>query len=114
MVDGHEIRLCLRDTAGQEAYDAINDASFTGVDCFLVCFALCKGREASLSNVAAKWAKQLRDRGHLQNGAKMILVGTKMDAMDAGVDEGAPAVQRAIGAVRSPIELRWRPTSPHL
>ena len=50
-----------RRRVGQEAYDAINAASFTGVDCFLICFALRKGREASLSNVTAKWNKQLTE-----------------------------------------------------
>ena len=86
--------------AGQEAYDAINAASFKGCHVFLLCFAMRKGREASLSNAQHKWHKQLVDGGHLANGAKIVLVGTQMDADTYdGVDEKAEAVKRAIGAV---------------
>jgi hypothetical protein len=40
--------------AGQEQYDAINDASFTDIDIFIICFALSKARETTLENVQAK------------------------------------------------------------
>ena len=86
--------------AGQEAYDAINAASFKGCHVFLLCFAMRKGREASLSNAQHKWHKQLVDGGHLANGAKIILVGTQKDADTYdGVDEKAEEVRKAIGAV---------------
>ena len=101
IVDGHEGKICLRDTAGQEAYDAINAASFTGVDCFLICFALRKGREASLANVTAKWHKQLKEGGHLNDGAKIILVGTQMDydPQIPDIDAAAERVKDEIGAL---------------
>ena len=85
---------------GQEAYDAINAASFKGCHVFLLCFAMRKGREASLSNAQHKWNKQLTDGGHLANGAKIILGGTQKDADTYdGVDDKAAAVAQAIGAV---------------
>lgn len=91
---------CDRLHAGQEAYDAINAASFKGCHVFLLCFAMKKGREASLQNAQHKWHKQLTDGGHLANGAKIILVGTQKDAETYdGVDDKAIAVCNAIGAV---------------
>ena len=85
------------DTArtGQEAYDAINAASFTGVDIFLVAFSLKQGREASLENVENKWYLQLKNGGHLQNGAKIILVGTQKDwlPLSPGIDAKAELVK---------------------
>lgn len=91
---------CAGALAGQEAYDAINAASFKGVHCFLLCFAMKKGREASLSNAAAKWHKQLMDGGHLSDGAKIILVGTQMDQeASPGVEAEAARVAQEIGAV---------------
>ena len=41
-------------TAGQEQYDAINDASFTDIDVFILCFALSQAREVTLENAEAK------------------------------------------------------------
>ena len=38
-VDGHSVNIVLRDTAGQEAFDAINVNSYIGVDCFVLCFS---------------------------------------------------------------------------
>ncbi len=85
--------------AGQEAYDAINAASFKGCHVFLLCFAMRKGREASLSNAYHKWFTQLTDGGHLANGAKIILVGTQKDAETYdGVDDKALQAAEQIGA----------------
>jgi GTPase SAR1 family protein len=85
--------------AGQEAYDAINAASFKGCHVFLLCFAMRKGREASLSNAYHKWFTQLTDGGHLANGAKIILVGTQKDAETYdGVDDKALKAAEQIGA----------------
>ena len=38
--DGVDAIVVLRDTAGQEAYAAINDASFKNCHCFMLCFAM--------------------------------------------------------------------------
>ena len=38
--DGVDAMVVLRDTAGQEAYAAINDASFKNCHCFMLCFAM--------------------------------------------------------------------------
>ena len=38
--DGVDAMVVLRDTAGQEAYAAINDASFKNCRCFMLCFAM--------------------------------------------------------------------------
>ncbi len=40
IVDGHEVVLCLWDTAGQEEYDRLRPLSYKNTDVFLVCFAI--------------------------------------------------------------------------
>ena len=48
-------KVTLRDTAGQEAFDAINKASFMNVDAFMIAFSLNADRfDTSLDNVGAK------------------------------------------------------------
>ena len=48
-------KVTLRDTAGQEAFDAINKASFMNVDAFMIAFSVNSDRfDTSLDNVGAK------------------------------------------------------------
>merc|ERR1740117_726401 len=73
------ITVTLRDTAGQEAYDAINDASFQSVDVFILAFALTKnaGRfETTLENICDKWLPKAKAASP---NAKFLLVGTMKD-----------------------------------
>jgi GTPase SAR1 family protein len=57
----HACKVTLRDTAGQEAFDAINKASFMNVDAFMVAFSLNSDRfESCLDNVGAKVRRRLR------------------------------------------------------
>ena len=100
--------VCLREVEVDEFLDLdgnglnssiINKSSLKGVHCFLLCFSMKKGREVSLSNAAARWHKMLLDGGHLNDGAKIILVGTEMDQELQGDVEGkANAVAKEIGA----------------
>ena len=105
--DGVDAMVVLRDTAGQEAYAAINDASFKNCHCFMLCFAmpqlLLDGKTPNHSLVnaenhvrpaqfppaalpddadgncaRAQWCVQLREKGYLRD-AKIVLVGTQMD-----------------------------------
>jgi small GTP-binding protein len=78
-VNGQDGKILLRDTAGQQQYDALNSASFTDVDVFIICFSLSTARETTLDNVEGKWMNILRKNNHLQNEAKVFLVGTQID-----------------------------------
>ena len=67
-----------------------------------MCFSLKQGREASLENVENKWYPQLKNGGHLQNGAKIILVGTQKDwaPLSPGIDAKANLVKGEDARVR--------------
>ncbi|KAI6239825.1 Rho-1 [Aphelenchoides fujianensis] len=81
-VDGKQITLALRDTAGQEDYDSgvphfdrfvsLSDAN---TDVILVCFSI--DSPDSLVNVKEKWAPEAR--AHFGPDVPMILVGNKKD-----------------------------------
>ena len=68
------VRLCLWDTAGQEAYDRLRPLSYPNTDIFLVCFSV--DNPASLHNIELKWIHELKI--HCKK-AKIILVGLKQD-----------------------------------
>jgi len=74
MVEGKTISLGLWDTAGQEDYDKLRPLSYPSTDVFLLCFSLVN--PTSFSNVKIKWVREVKN--HCQ-GAKLILVGTKLD-----------------------------------
>ena len=97
---GRRVCICLRDTSGQEAYSQINDCSYKDGACFLLCFSMQQGREATLSNLATMWLPALRAGGHLDNGTSTILVGTSSGSqpLQDDVMSNAEAVAQAIGA----------------
>jgi len=74
MVEGKTISLGLWDTAGQEDYDKLRPLSYPSTDIFLLCFSLVN--PTSFSNVKIKWVREVKNHCH---GAKLILVGTKLD-----------------------------------
>lgn len=91
--------------AGQEAYDAINSASFTKCDVFVLVFALAPGRwKTTLENIEGKWYKDIKQ--HLvRNGSftpQVILCGTQADLMDpatkAEINERATTIANKLGA----------------
>jgi len=77
MVEGKTISLGLWDTAGQEEYDRLRPLSYPSTDVFLLCFSLVN--PTSLKNVKTRWLREVRH--HCPN-AKLILVGTKLDARE--------------------------------
>jgi len=77
MVEGKTISLGLWDTAGQEEYDRLRPLSYPSTDVFLLCFSLVN--PTSLKNIKTKWLREVRH--HCPN-AKLILVGTKVDARE--------------------------------
>merc|ERR1712100_474654 len=77
IVDGRMVSLGLWDTAGQEDYDRLRPLSYPGTDVFLLCFSVIS--PTSFSNVKSKWWHEV---SHHCPGAKMLLVGTKMDLRD--------------------------------
>ena len=86
-IDNHKnVRLCLWDTAGQEAYDRLRPLSYPNTDLFLLCFAV--DAPNSLHNVQTKWIPELKFHN---KKAKIILVGLKQDlrcgAKDHPVDK---------------------------
>jgi len=109
MVEGKTISLGLWDTAGQEDYDRLRPLSYPSTDVFLLCFSLVNS--TSFKNVKIKWLREVRH--HCPN-AKLILVGTKLDAReDKDIvaklqDQGLKAVEtpegealgKEIGAIR--------------
>eukprot|EP01117_Protostelium_nocturnum_P010074 TRINITY_DN3594_c0_g1_i2.p1 TRINITY_DN3594_c0_g1~~TRINITY_DN3594_c0_g1_i2.p1 ORF type:complete len:196 (-),score=54.61 TRINITY_DN3594_c0_g1_i2:1-588(-) len=77
VVDGKPYNLGLWDTAGQEDYDRLRPLSYPQTDVFLLLFSVIN--PGSFSNVAAKWAPELR---HHCPTSPVILVGTKVDARE--------------------------------
>jgi len=77
MVESRTISLGLWDTAGQEDYDRLRPLSYPSTDVFLLCFSLVN--PTSFKNVKIKWLREVRH--HCPN-AKLILVGTKLDARE--------------------------------
>jgi len=77
MVESRTISLGLWDTAGQEDYDRLRPLSYPSTDVFLLCFSLVN--PTSFKNVKIKWLREVRH--HCPN-AKLILVGTKVDARE--------------------------------
>ncbi|CAG0920009.1 unnamed protein product [Notodromas monacha] len=73
-VDGQVYKVVLWDTAGQEDYDRLRPLSYPDTKVFLVCFAV--NSKDSYDNVIHKWIPELR---HHVPGAKVLLVGTKID-----------------------------------
>lgn len=70
-------KVTLRDTAGQEAFDAINKASFMNVDAFMIAFSVNSDRfDTSLDNVGAKWIPMVKEASPT---ARILLVGTQKD-----------------------------------
>ena len=87
LVDGHNVRLCLWDTAGQEEYDRLRPLSYKNTDVFLVCFAI--DRPDSFANVEHKWMPELR---RFEKRAKIILVGLKSDLRSSKQKSGSVIV----------------------
>jgi small GTP-binding protein len=77
MVENRTISLGLWDTAGQEDYDRLRPLSYPSTDVFLLCFSLVN--PTSFKNIKIKWLREVRH--HCPN-AKLILVGTKLDARE--------------------------------
>jgi len=98
IVEGKTISLGLWDTAGQEDYDRLRPLSYPSTDVFLLCFSLVNS--TSFRNIKIKWLREVRH--HCAN-AKLILVGTKLDAReDPAVvaklpEQGLKAVETAEG-----------------
>lgn len=72
--DGHEIRLTMRDTPGQEDYDRLRALSYPETDVVLICFAI--DSPDSLDNVLEKWIAEVF---RFCRGMPIILVGCKKD-----------------------------------
>lgn len=75
-LDGQELLLC--DTAGRYAYDRLRHLSYTGTDCFLVCFTVDSYQ--SLENACDKWTPEILHQS--QRNTPYILVGLKSDLRD--------------------------------
>merc|ERR1711998_584127 len=79
MGEANDITLTVRDTAGQESFDAINAASFEDVDVFIMVFALTTDQDrfnTSLENVYDKWYEMTMKAAP---NAKWLLVGSMKD-----------------------------------
>jgi len=77
IVDGKFARIGIWDTAGQADFDRLRPLSFRGTDVFLICFSI--GAPVSLSNVAEKWALEVK---HYGPNVPIVLCGTQMDLRD--------------------------------
>ncbi|KAG7209543.1 hypothetical protein KM043_015623 [Ampulex compressa] len=73
-VDGHEYKMTLWDTAGQEDYERLRPLSYPNTDCFLLCFSV--SARSSYDNIASKWHPEIKF--HCPN-TPIVLVGTKGD-----------------------------------
>lgn len=98
-VDGHMISIQLRDTAGQEAFDSINQASYVGVDCCVLVFSLETTRfGTTLGNILKKWAPDIK---MASPDTTFILAGSKrdLDPVDFSSGESRDAIDSAMKSI---------------
>jgi Ras-related C3 botulinum toxin substrate 1 len=74
IVDSRQINIGLWDSSGQEEYDRLRHSSYPGTDVFLICCSI--DTPTCLGNVRDKWYPEILEHAP---GAKIILVGTKLD-----------------------------------
>jgi Ras-related C3 botulinum toxin substrate 1 len=78
---GAQLNVSLWDTGGSEDYSRLRALSYPKTDIFLVCFSVVS--HEGFDNIRAKWAPEVRHfMPELCPGAKMVLVGTKIDLRD--------------------------------
>lgn len=76
-VNGQTVSLNLWDTAGQEDLENIRCLSYSGTNCFLMCFSI--DNPTSLANLSTQWLAELNK---YCSNARLIVVGTKKDLRD--------------------------------
>ena len=80
-VEGRSIMLQSWDTAGQERFRTITTSYYRAAMGAIICFDCTS--EQSLKNVK-NWIKDFREKA--KQGAPILLVATKLDLTDSGVD----------------------------
>lgn len=96
--NGRVFRLDLYDTAGQEDYDRLRSACYSGTDVFIVCYSCDSAK--SCNNIEHKWMPELR---RYAPNAKILLVGLKNDLRTSHSEvsyEVCQRLKRIIGADR--------------
>ena len=80
--NGHDVKIKIWDTAGQQEFRAMNDEVFKEAHCFIICFDLSS--KITLDNAFAYWQKELKLRG--QKNTPIVLCGTKKDKRDMNLE----------------------------
>uniref|UniRef100_A0A1I8JAM8 Rho-related GTP-binding protein RhoC n=2 Tax=Macrostomum lignano TaxID=282301 RepID=A0A1I8JAM8_9PLAT len=80
-VDGYTIRVGLWDNSGSRDYDRMRPGNYEGTDVVLICFSIAS--PATFDSVRTRWLPEIAL--HCSN-TPIILVGTKMDALDDRVE----------------------------
>jgi small GTP-binding protein len=76
LVGDEELRISLRDTAGQEAYTKIRISSYPKTNIFFYCYSVVN--PASYTNVAERWDVEVERHAPSKSFLKMV-VGMKTD-----------------------------------
>eukprot|EP00168_Porphyra_purpurea_P006669 TRINITY_DN18219_c0_g1_i1.p2 TRINITY_DN18219_c0_g1~~TRINITY_DN18219_c0_g1_i1.p2 ORF type:complete len:242 (+),score=78.13 TRINITY_DN18219_c0_g1_i1:169-894(+) len=79
---GKPLLLQLWDTAGQEDYDRLRPLSYPGSDIVLLCFSTVS--EGSYDAIVEKWHPEV---DHYAKGVPTLLVGTKVDMREEGIQD---------------------------
>lgn len=85
------LKIEFFDTAGQEDFSSIRQASLTGVDCCIICYS-CESSD-SLQNIKTLWVPEIKG---VDSEPTFVLVGTKSDLYDSH-DPFAPKLKTAKG-----------------
>jgi len=85
-VMGHDVKLTLMDTAGQERFRTLTSGSYRGIDGVFICYNVSDN--TSFSNVP-QWVQEVTKYAQNPNLVK-VLIGNKSDLPDHAVakDEG--------------------------
>ena len=78
MNDGSIIKLTIKDTAGQERFDAINEVFYKNADCCLLIYDITKTE--SFEKIKNYYIKKIEEC--CKSSIKVILLGNKTDLKD--------------------------------
>ena len=78
MNDGSIIKLTIKDTAGQERFDAINEVFYKNADCCLLIYDITK--KDSFEKIKNYYINKIEE--YCKSSIKVILLGNKTDLKD--------------------------------